>query len=145
MVRLSQSIISVSCGLPDICNVPAAPVLSYEQLNSVLSGGASVTVTGLSFNSVHLTSSAAVATIDCATTSWASSTTLSCLHSFVSLASTDAVLGVTVAAVAGTVQNAFTFDGTCAAFSTLKLSTSTVVSDRMQLLCTCVTGKWLNH
>merc|ERR550537_1658825 len=85
------------------------PVVCIAMLNSALSGGSSVTVSGLSFGSVELTASGLVAGGGCSTASWMSSTSVSCVSG-----SASGQLGtssVTVGAVAGTGLSVYSFDG----------------------------------
>ena len=97
----------------------AAPVVSYEvPVNAATSGGATVTISGLSFGVYGFTPTGhAVADVDCGTTSWSSATTAQCLLSTPTTLSTS-YSKVTVGAVVGTkASSVFTFDGMCRAFA----------------------------
>ena len=78
--------------------------------NAPTSGGASATISGLSFAPINMTPTAAMAEADCSTTSWASGTTVLCLQSLPVNAGSSRTT-VTVASVAGTALSLFTFDG----------------------------------
>jgi len=78
--------------------------------NAPTSGGATATVSGLSFSAVDATATALMAEADCGTTLWASGTTVVCLQS-VLLNAGSSLTAVTVAAVTGTTIYFFTFDG----------------------------------
>jgi hypothetical protein len=58
-----------------------APVLSRADMNSPLSGGASVTVSGLSFGVDDFSASIAAGGQPCSTAAWSSTTSISCLTS----------------------------------------------------------------
>ena len=91
----------------------AAPVVSYEvPVNAATSGGATVTISGLSFGVYGFTPTGhAVKEVDCGTTSWSSATTAQCLLSTPTSLSTS-YSKVTVGAVVGTkASSVFTFDG----------------------------------
>ena len=93
----------------------AAPVVSYEvPVNAATSGGATVTISGLSFGVYGFTPTGhAVKEVDCGTTSWSSATTAQCLLSTPTTLSTS-YSKVTVGAVVGTkATSVFTFDGMC--------------------------------
>ena len=81
----------------------AAPVVSYEvPVNAATSGGATVTISGLSFGVYGFTPTGhAVKEVDCGTTSWSSATTAQCLLSAPTSLSTS-YSKVTVGAVVGT-------------------------------------------
>jgi len=90
-----------------------APTVSFILVgsgNAPGTGGASATISGLSFASFDMTPTAAMAGADCGTSSWASGTTVVCLQSSSSDVSSSQTT-VTVSAVTGTTQHLFTFDG----------------------------------
>ena len=91
----------------------SAPAVSFVLVgsgNAPTSGGATATISGLSFSAVDATATAMVAEADCGTASWASGTTVVCLQS-VPLNAGSSQTTVTVAAVTGTTMSLFTFDG----------------------------------
>ena len=93
----------------------AAPVVSYEvPVNAATSGGATVTISGLSFGVYGFTPTGhAVVDVDCGTTSWTSATTAQCLLSAPTTLITS-YSKVTVGAVVGTkALSVSTFDGMC--------------------------------
>ena len=89
-----------------------APVASDSySYNAAMSGGTSVTVTGLSFGSMEYTLSTMLADRICATVLWSSATSVTAISSTIlGLLVNDVRL--TVGAVAGTAAALFTFDGT---------------------------------
>jgi hypothetical protein len=90
-----------------------APVASRALVgdsNIPASGGLSMTLSGLSFAGTDLTPTGSVADIDCATSSWASATSVQCLAASATATSVTKTT-VTVASVSGTLNSFFTFDG----------------------------------
>jgi hypothetical protein len=87
----------------------SGPVSSSAQLNAAVSGSSQVTVAGLNFGYQSYSASAQMGNNICATTAWSSLTSVSCSSSSASDLSHDVVL--TVGANAGTLVNAFSFDG----------------------------------
>ena len=90
-----------------------APSLSRASVgvrNAPSSGGLMATLSGLAFASRDTTPTATVASVDCATSSWMSGTTVECLMAS-AIAGTRATTVVTVAGVTGTLDGFFTFDG----------------------------------
>ena len=87
--------------------VPAAPAVSFSDAhNAGTSSGVSLTVSGLSFGVLDQTSTASAATA-CATTAWASASSVCC-----ELPHGEAALSIVVAAVSsGTGSRLFSFDG----------------------------------
>ena len=80
-----------------------------RELNGVTSGGYSVTVSGLSFGSLDVTPSMRLGTTLCATSAWASSSSVRCL--LVEGAGTMQDVDMTVAGVIGTRTSIFSYDG----------------------------------
>ena len=74
------------------------------------SGGLSATLSGLGYAALDATPTGTVARFDCATSSWASGTSATCLASSATQTTTT-VATVTVATVSGTSAGLFTFDG----------------------------------
>ena len=91
----------------------AAPVGSFTSgVNVAVSGGVSVTISGLMFGSSCLTASATLgSTVDCSTTAWSSATTLQCFPGSVQRKVGDRLI-VSVGGVVGTSALPFSFDGT---------------------------------
>ena len=87
----------------------AAPAVSHVG-NMASSGGLTATVSGLAFASVDATPTGTIAGADCATSSWASGTTVQCLV-MPAMQPGCAAAFVTVSSVAGTGLRMFTFDG----------------------------------
>ena len=86
-----------------------APCVSITTANAAVSGNAPVTLCGLNFGYQSYSVSAQMGNNICATTAWSSLTSVSCSSSSASDLSHDVVL--TVGANAGTLVNAFSFDG----------------------------------
>ena len=78
-------------------------------LNAPFTGGASLTVLGLSFGDFDYTATSMVGSPTCATSSWTSSTSVMCMAAAGSDDPSSAE--VTVASVVGTILSSFTFDG----------------------------------
>ena len=94
-----------------------APAASFSTANAVGTGRSSLTVTGLSFLAIDLTSTAQVLSNTCGTTSWTSTTAVTCLHSrgtssWTSYYAEPLATLLTVVAVVGTAVNPvlFSFD-----------------------------------
>ena len=87
----------------------AAPVLSQAFANLPLSGGVTVTVTGLNFGYSELTASSAVGGVLCGSSSWSSDTSVACEVGMSTSLSTT--LEVTVGAAVGTGRDLFSYDG----------------------------------
>ena len=79
------------------------------ELNGVSSGGYSVTISGLNFGSLDATPSMRFETTQCATSSWASSSSVRCLLAAGAGAMRD--IDMTVAGVVGTRTSIFSYDG----------------------------------
>jgi hypothetical protein len=89
-----------------------AAVLSSGQLNSAVSGGSSVTLSGLGFGSYDLSATAALSEAACGTSAWTSATTVGCLSR--AAVTNVFVSAVTVGLGVGTQMLAhicFSFDG----------------------------------
>ena len=85
-----------------------APVGSAGMLNTVLTGGSSVTVTGLNFGYVALSGSVALSRDLCRTVSWTSVTTIACMSS--ALSGALRMMSVTISATVGTGLDVLSFD-----------------------------------
>ena len=93
-----------------MCSAPALSLASLGVNNAPSSGGLTATLSGLAFASIDLTPTAALASVDCVTSSWKSGTTVACLMA--SATATEIGTHVTtVASIAGTANSLFTFDG----------------------------------
>ena len=89
-----------------------AAAISSALLNSPHSGGSSVTVSGLSFGAGEHTSTSALSSAACVTSSWTSSSSVACAGNGIGFDFSHVQL--TVFAVAGTAAAVLSFDGTCA-------------------------------
>ena len=96
-----------------------SPTASSAQLNTPRSGGASITVTGLSFGAYDFTVTQELSRANCGSSSWTSSTALRCRTP--SVASSLLTAPVTVGLVQGTRSPTFlfTFDAPTASFLTV--------------------------
>ena len=91
-------------------HLPKAPAVSFAlESNGVATSVWSVTVSGLSFGSQDMTASARIGLSSCATTAWASGTSLVCRLSLG--VGTGLAVQATVTSVAGTQTAVFTYDG----------------------------------
>ena len=85
-------------------------MVSYAgAFNSATSVGWSVTVSGMSFGTLDATPSSRLGLSSCLTSSWVSFTSVACLPSGGEGAAHDG--GMTVAAIAGTRTQVFSYDG----------------------------------
>ena len=71
------------------------------------------TLGGLNFAATDLSPAAAVASVDCATSSWTSNTAVECQTASLATSALDVTTQVTVTSIAGTVDSVsmFSFDG----------------------------------
>ena len=85
------------------------PVASFVSMNVPSTGRGSVTVSGLSFGLSEATMSGSLASAVCVSSSWSSSTSLTCLSG--AAIEVHAFMSATVNAAVGTGCSIFTFDG----------------------------------
>ena len=96
-----------------------APVVSFALRNGFGNtpscGGLTATLSGMAFGLTDFTPTGTIASVDCATSSWASGTTVECLTSSATQAGgfqTPSLAVVTMAFLEGTGLSLFSFDGT---------------------------------
>ena len=92
----------------------SAPVITAASPYNVASVVASVTLTGMDFGPTDGTVTGLLALGECGTASWASATSVSCIGT--RGGGSTGTAGLTVAGVAGTSSDVFSFDGRASCF-----------------------------
>ena len=89
----------------------AAPAITHiDSLNGAASGGASISISGMSFGESDLIPSASIALTVCDTSSWSSGTGIVCLQARGSGVGTMSSVVVVTTGLKGTLTDVFTFD-----------------------------------